>query len=93
MPRQRRGEVGSISVYYLRFKNEQTGRYYIGSTNNIKRRLSEHNRGQTLSTRRKGHWILIYQEVFTDKLKAQKREKQIKSYKGGEAFKKLISRV
>ena len=31
-----------------------SGRHYIGSTTNLKRRLEEHQRGQTYSTRRLG---------------------------------------
>jgi putative endonuclease len=67
-----------------------TGRHYIGSTNNIDRRLEEHNRGQNTSTRIKGKWLLIYREEFNNASDAKQREKQIKSYKGGEAFKKLV---
>jgi predicted GIY-YIG superfamily endonuclease len=33
---------------------------------------------------------LVYYEEVPDKQTALKREKQIKSYKGGEGFKKLI---
>jgi hypothetical protein len=34
--------------------------------------------------------VLIYEEKFGTSLDAKKRERLIKSYKGGEAFKKLI---
>lgn len=34
--------------------------------------------------------MLIYEEVFANKSEALKREKQIKSYKGGNEFKKLF---
>jgi predicted GIY-YIG superfamily endonuclease len=35
-------------------------------------------------------FVLIFQETFSDKITALKREKQIKNFKGGEALKKLI---
>lgn len=38
-------------VYILR---GTSGRYYIGSTNNLSRRLEEHHRGQTHTTARLG---------------------------------------
>ncbi len=38
-------------------------------------------------------WELIYIEKFNNKIEAVKREKQIKSYKGGEAFKRLIKNI
>ena len=36
--------------------------------------------------------MLIYKEMYSDRLEAFTREKQIKSYKGGEAFKKLVDK-
>jgi len=69
----------------------KTGKHYIGSTNDLDRRLTEHNRGQTTSTRHKGPWVVIYQEIFNSAIEAKKREQQLKSYKGGAAFKKLIA--
>jgi len=79
-----------FTVYVL--QNSISKRHYIGSTNDIDRRLEEHNRGQTQSTRQIGIWSLVYFEKCTTKLEAVRREKQIKSYKGGNAFKKLILR-
>lgn len=78
-------------VYIL--KNQLTGRHYIGSTNNIERRIEEHNRGQTFSTRYgKNNWELIYSEKYESILESKRRERQIKSFKGGEAFKRLLRR-
>ncbi|MFZ5845685.1 MAG: GIY-YIG nuclease family protein, partial [Patescibacteria group bacterium] len=76
------------TVYIL--QNIKSGRYYIGSTNDKERRLSEHNRGQTKSTKRKGAWKIIHKEEYVSSVDAKKRERQIKAYKGGNAFKKLI---
>ncbi len=77
-----------FTVYIL--QNSETGKHYIGNTNDFDRRIEEHNRGQTKSTKRKGIWNLIYREKFSINIEAKRREKQIKSYKGGNAFKKLI---
>ena len=80
-----------FTVYIL--QNDLTNKYYIGFTNNFERRESEHNRGQTKSTKRKGKWRLVYKEEFKTRIEAIKREKQIKSYKGGNGFKRLIAGV
>lgn len=77
-----------FTVYVLR--NTINKYHYIGSTNDIKRRIEEHNRGQTKSTRRKGDWVLIYREEYKTSIEAKRREKLIKSYKGGNAFKRLL---
>ena len=79
-----------FTVYVL--QNSFSKRYYVGSTNNIVRRIEEHNRGQTKSTKQKGKWTLIYKEEYSTALEANRRERQLKSYKGGNAFKKLIER-
>ena len=76
------------TVYVLR--NNLTGRHYIGSTNNFERRISEHRRGHTKSTKQKGDWELVYKEKIETSAQAKQRERQIKSYKGGNAFKKLL---
>jgi len=54
---------------------------YIGKTNNLKRRLNEHNRGEQTSTRRKnGEWILVYAEAYRDKRDADNRELKLKQH-------------
>ena len=80
-----------FTVYII--QNNLSKKYYVGFTNNFCRRENEHNRGQTKSTKSKGKWNLVYEEEFKTRLEAIKRERQIKSYKGGNAFKKLIAAV
>ena len=67
-------------------------KYYIGYTNNLERRLQDHNRGKTQAVKYRGPFILVYREEYATKIEAARREKQIKSYKGGEAFKKLTNK-
>jgi putative endonuclease len=75
------------TVYILKNLNSH---YYIGFTSDVERRLKYHNTGKNKSTRNKGPWTIVYKENFEEKKLAWFREKQIKSYKGGEAFKKLV---
>lgn len=75
-------------AYILKSKNH--GRYYIGSTNNLIDRLRRHNAGLNKSTRTGVPWEMIYSETFDTRQAAYNRELKIKSYKGGEAFKRLI---
>ena len=74
-------------VYIIKNK---AGKYYIGYTRDIENRLKEHNRGKTKSLRGHGPFKLIYIETFSTRIEAVKRERQIKKYKGGEAFRRLI---
>ena len=77
--------------YTYIIESEKTGRHYIGACGNIGERLRDHNTNQVKSTKNKGPYKLIYKEEFGTKRDALKREKQIKSYKGGRFFKKLIA--
>ena len=67
--------------------------YYIGHTSHIEERLKRHNSDREKSTKSKGPWELIYSEQFNTRSKAITREKQIKSYKGGSGFRKLIMTI
>ncbi len=76
-------------VYIL--ESLKNGRHYVGSTSNLLRRLSEHNEGKVKSTQSFTPWKIIYTEEYPTKRLALQRERKIKSYKGGNAFKQLIS--
>jgi len=75
-------------VYILRSKLKP--RHYIGFTSNLDKRLAHHNEGLNRSTKPLRPWEVIYYEQYATKEEAWKREKQIKSYKGGRAFKALL---
>ena len=76
-------------VYIL--KNNDTDRYYIGSTSNLERRLKEHSKGKTRTTRILGTNELVYTEVYKTEKEARDREKKLKSYKSKKYIKCLIS--
>lgn len=64
--------------------------YYIGICKDIGTRLEKHNRGGVRSTKNRKPFKLIYSEVFDSYSLARTREREIKSYKGGNKFKELI---
>ena len=74
----------------LNIKSDFTEKYYIGHTKNLEKRLKRHNSGLVRSTKAGTSWIVIYTEEYQTKKDAYRRELQIKSFKSGEAFKKLI---
>jgi putative endonuclease len=76
-------------VYILR--SCKTGIHYTGYTSDLDARLVYHNSGNTMSLRKHIPLEIIYTEEYTTKTEATHRERQIKRYKGGEAFRKLIS--
>ncbi len=76
-------------VYILQSLKDK--KYYIGETEDVDARLLFHNAGRQRSTKNRIPFILILSEQFETRAEALKREKQIKSWKGGSAFKKLIN--
>ena len=59
----------------------QTGTLYIGMTNNIERRMSEHKSGEFEGFAREyGCNRLVYYESFDEVQKAINREKQLKGW-------------
>ncbi len=89
------GDEGLLTeiMYVYILKSIKTKRFYIGHCRNIGQRLKLHNVGMTKSTKAGIPWEVIYYEEFESRAQAVRREKLIKSYKGGNAFKKLIGGV
>lgn len=75
-------------VYVL--KNLETDRYYIGSTNDLERRLKEHLSGKTRTTRILKTYTLVYKEGYNSEKEAREREKKLKSYKSKKYIEWLI---
>lgn len=76
--------------YVYIIKGKKSGKFYIGSTQDVEERLRQHAIGNTRSLKDKGPFVLVHKEDFQTRTEARKRENQIKRYKGGNAFKKLI---
>jgi putative endonuclease len=78
-------------VYIL--KSVKDGSFYVGCTSNLEKRVKAHNSGKTPSLKSKRPLEIIHKEDYTTSTEAFAREKQIKSYRGGVAFKKLLGSV
>jgi len=80
-------------VYIL--QSESTSQYYIGHTDNLDRRISQHNdadyHGSKHTKRNKGPWTCVYTEEFTTRSEAMKREKEMKAKKSKKCIEYLLS--
>jgi putative endonuclease len=74
-------------------QSEKSGRFYIGSTTDVDRRLIEHNAGQTTSTRNRGPWKVVHREHYADAKAASARELEIKSWKSHRSIQELIDKI
>lgn len=63
-------------VYLL--KSQQRRWYYVGSTNRLKERLSEHNQGRVQSTKSYRPLDIVYTKEFGSEEEARSYERMIK---------------
>ena len=76
------------NVYVLR--SLKTNRRYVGLTNDLERRIEEHNNGKSRSTKGFLPWKLIHFEKFENRIEARKREKYLKSGIGRAYLDKIL---
>ena len=72
-------------------KSEIDGRIYVGFTENLERRIKEHNAGKNRSTKAYRPWTLVYQEEVNERSFTRKREKYLKSGCGKEFLKSILA--
>lgn len=71
-------------------KSLKSNKYYVGSCEDLKIRLTLHNLGKVKSTQKDRPWKLLHNEEFYTLREASRREKQIKNWKSRKAIEKLI---
>lgn len=76
-------------VYILKSKKDSN--FYIGSTNDLKRRINEHNAGLVFSTKSRVPFELVYYETYRAESDARRREKSLKLR--SRAFAQLKKRI
>jgi len=65
--------------YTYILKSNKNGRMYTGSTNDLRKRLKQHNDGKSTFTKRDKPYEVIYYEACLNKDDARSRELQLKS--------------
>ena len=69
-------------MFYTYLLQNKYGKWYTGATNDLQKRILEHNFGKNKSTKYGGPWKLIYCEICINKKDAFAREKYLKSGMG-----------
>ncbi|MFA4941620.1 MAG: GIY-YIG nuclease family protein [Patescibacteria group bacterium] len=78
-----------VYIIYSKHKNKT----YTGSTNNFKRRFTQHNKGEVEATKLYKPWIPIYLEFYPNEKSARNREKELKTSPGRRYLKKVINNI
>ncbi len=77
--------------YTYIIQSNSTGKYYIGSTQDVNERLNRHNGGRSEYTKNRGPWEVKHAEKFADLASARKRENFIKRQKSKKYIETLIA--
>jgi putative endonuclease len=79
-------------MYYVYVLQSQAKPYlYVGLTNNVKRRVGQHQAGREKTTKPYIPFKLLFTEPFPDRVQARIREKYLKSGIGKEWIKNKYS--
>ncbi len=79
-----------IATYFIHARKD---RYYVGSCEDVNKRLVKHNTNHAGFTGKTGDWVIKWTEEQSDKSTALKREKQIKAWKSRKMIEKLINEI
>lgn len=77
-------------VYVL--KNSENDNFYTGCTEDLRKRLMEHNNGKVTTTRKFRNWKVVYYEASLDIVDAFAREKYLKSGPGKRYLRQRLKR-
>ena len=76
-------------VYIL--QSMKDGKFYVGYTDNLKKRLRKHNEGKVFSTKSRRPLCCIYVEICLNAKDAKQREKYLKTGVGKRFLKQRLS--
>ena len=75
---------------FLYILKDNNGKFYIGSTDDLKRRLKQHYLGHTQTTRNMKNPTLVFSQKFSSLQEARKIEARIKKLKRKDYIEKII---
>lgn len=78
-------------MFYVYILKDQKGKFYIGYSADLRRRMSEHHQQKVYTTKRMDHPQLFYYEAYSSEMAAKIREKKLKQF--GSSYKGLIKRL
>jgi predicted GIY-YIG superfamily endonuclease len=70
-------------AYRVYVIQNREGRFYVGVSEDVARRLQQHNRGESRWTKGRGPWTIVWQSDDLSLSDARKLENHLKRQKGG----------
>jgi putative endonuclease len=74
------------AIYRVYVLQNPEGRFYIGLSEDIRKRIDQHNLGESKWTRGKGPWTLSWQSEVMNLSAARKLENKLKRQGRGKGF-------
>jgi putative endonuclease len=75
-------------VYIL--KSDRDGRFYVGSTDDLERRLFQHHYGHTQTTSRMEPWYVVLAQQYSSLPQARGIEQRIKKMRRKDYLEKMV---
>ena len=75
--------AGAYRVYVLQ---NREGSFYVGLSDDVTRRLQQHNNGESRWTKGRGHWLTVWQSQNLSLTEARKLENRLKRQGRGKGF-------
>lgn len=80
-----------MSAFIYVIQSTKNDSYYVGSAEDVLKRLRQHNAGGVASTKYKRPYKLVFSQEFDSIIEAKKAEKKIKSWKRKDFIEKIIA--
>lgn len=78
-------------MFYIYILKDKDNKIYIGYSNNLRRRLLEHQRLKVYTSKRMSEFRLVYYEAYATEELAKNRERKLKQR--GSSIKGLLKRL
>lgn len=76
--------------YVYVIEHQQTQLMHVGFTNDLSKRLKEHNKRGLLTSKKKSAWQVIYYEAYLNESDARRREEYFRTHLGRHAVKQRL---
>src|SRR5262249_47327268 len=73
-------------IYRVYVLQNREGSFYVGLSEDVTRRVKEHNSGQSRWTKRRGPWVIVWQSEELSLTEARKLENRLKRQGRGKGF-------
>ena len=78
-------------MYFLYIlKSQKNNKFYIGSTNDLERRLKEHNSGKTKSLKYLRPLEIVFYKRFQNEIDARRMEIKLKKFKNRGIIEQIV---